>query len=1123
MKAVADTVPDGANMLRIRTFGGLSIKRDGETIETFASRKAEALLVYLACNIRPRPREVLAELLWDDRSQRQAMANLRVVLSSLRKEVGGYAEITRTTASIAADAALRLDVVDLEAAATRLREQDGHFSSDVVEEMVAALAGYEGDFLEGFFIPDASGFEAWASTERERLHRLAQEALQGLGQWHLAQADYAEAIATSSRLLELDPLSEVAHRQLMEALARNGQRSQALAVYEAFVQRLRRELGIEPSGATQELVEAIQDDSLETAIGAVTIAQRTRYRLPASVTPLVGRERELGEIREILARGNSRVVSIVAPGGMGKTRLALEVAHTLAEDFGDGAAFVSLASQYGAVGLVPAVAQALRFDFDRDSGPDAKRQLLDHLRGKELLLVLDNFEHLLDAVSLLSEIVHEAPGVRILVTSRERLRLHVEQVYPLHGFPLRQWNKVTEAQDDPAVQFFLYHARRVRPSFTLNAEHLQPLQEILRLVGGMPLAMILAAGWVSVLSPAQIAGEIGRSLDLLKANERDLPQRHRSMRAVWGVMWQRLSGPEQENFAALSVFRGGFTLEAAREVAGATPRDLLKLVDRSLLTRLEGGRFEVHELLRQFAAERLALSQAEEKTIAEQHSRYYCKFLHQRELDLKGPRYETAIAEIDAEIDNVRLAWKWATTNRRVRLLQQATFTLCHFLDRPLWWAEAGSLCGLATKTLEGVTEPAALRLRALLLAWRGRFAQERDLVEFAARLLEESLSVLENEALAIEDVRPEKAYALMVLGSADKYSESEYGADRERRLQESLALYRELGDEWMAAQVLVQLSVLATDSVDYKRAGQLLQEALAIFQSLDDPRGIADTLRRQAGNAPLQGRFEEAVRLARKYLTFQRSLGDPNHLATGLYHAGITLIWAGEYAEGARLLEQSLPVQKQRGPRMVGFIYGWLGYALCHQGQYKQAIYEIERGLAVAREYKSGPAIIHWYYGQTLLALETYVEAEEQFSKAIRQFRRFDEPNEMGLAFGSLGHVRYQTGDTNQARRYLREALQIAVKVRAFMPLYAALPVASLLLADHGEEERAIELYSLLSRYPPVAKSQWFYDMAGRKLEPVAAALSPDVAASARERGRKRDLWDTAEELLQELKNVDP
>lgn len=326
--------------LQIKTLGGLSIAENGQAMGRFASRKAEALLVYLACTRRSHPREVLADMLWDERTQPQALANLRVVLSGLRKEVGPFISITRSTARINGDAEVWLDVAQLEKAVEALQKGQEPPSTGALEALEDALALYQGDFLAGFFLPEASGFEAWASGERERLHRLALDAMQRLGRTHLGRGDYAAAIAMATRLVQLDPLAEVGHRQLMEALARKGQRAEALAQYETSREILAEELGLEPEAETQALREAIRQGRLGTPDAFALLDAAATPVLPDFlVSPPAAPVHEIPFLarREVLARmeyglqraleEGARPTFVSGEAGMGKTALVQEFAR----------------------------------------------------------------------------------------------------------------------------------------------------------------------------------------------------------------------------------------------------------------------------------------------------------------------------------------------------------------------------------------------------------------------------------------------------------------------------------------------------------------------------------------------------------------------------------------------------------------------------------------------------------------------------------------------------------------------------------------------------------------------------------------------------------------------------
>ena len=400
------------------------------------------------------------------------------------------------------------------------------------------------------------------------------------------------------------------------------------------------------------------------------------HKLPRAATALIGRDEELAEIMGLLSTLHCRLLTLLGPGGIGKTRLAVEVASRMTFHFADGVYFVPLQALLAVEDIVPAVIDALPLQLTDNTDPELL--LLKYLNDRHLLLVLDNFEHLLDGVELISRILNGTDQVQLLITSRERLNLQTEQTWPLRGLD------VPEEIPDPAVlssavRLFDERARRVQPDFLLEA-HWAAVASICQLVDGIPLALELAASWVRALPCETIASEIKRSVDILTSSQRDLPERHQSMRAVFDHSWKLLSEDEHAVFCKLTVFHGGFTVEAAQEVAGASLRTLASLIDKSLLQLDDSGRYAMHELLRQYGDEQLEAAGAGQST-RDAHRRYYAEFVCQRVDDLKGRRQIEAIAEINADFENVRAAWRWAADRQSAEMIEQMIEGLWVYCD----------------------------------------------------------------------------------------------------------------------------------------------------------------------------------------------------------------------------------------------------------------------------------------------------------------------------------------------------------------------------------------------------------------------------------------------------------
>jgi predicted ATPase/class 3 adenylate cyclase len=913
---------------------------------------------------------------------------------------------------------------------------------------------------------------------------------------------------------------------------------------------------------------------------------RLRHNLPAQRTAFVGRETELAELERLIADARSRLVTIVGPGGMGKTRLALELAQRLLQaerlsagvdrtsPFPDGMCFVDLAPLSAADQIIPTLADALDIQLQGDAGDlsGAKNQILSSMRLRRMLLIFDNFEHLLDGVDLLTAILQAAPDVLVLATSRERLQLHEEQVYAIQGLEFPERERPDDTADYTAAQLFLASARRVQTSFELGVDDLTYLARICRLIEGMPLGIELAAGWVDVLSLADIASEIadqvGRGLDFLETEVRDVPQRHRSMRAVIDGSWERLSETEREVFPQLSVFRAGFTRQAAQAVAPtASLRLLARLANKSLLQydRIE-NRYTLHEMLRQYAAEKLATRPEGDADVQMRHSAYYCAALQKWETDLKGPRQFQALAEIKADIENLRTAWRWAIDHGHVAHLDQALDGLCLFYDRPFNLRAGQAACGLVIDLLAG--DGAALsadgsRLLAKALAWQVFFQGRGG--EPNHPLLQQSLDLLNSLALADQDTRREKAFLLRVMGYADDSRFVKDDREHARRLlegslslyralgdrweaahsamilanimaafqahdetrqmyEQSLASFRALGDQWMVAKTLNELGQLARETGDFDWAQRLYEESLALSQAQGN-QGDTTSLVKLWSLAEFQGEVEAAKGYAGQIIALCRETGDQYSLSLGLLSSAQAFTGSGQFTDALEIVEEAkAESQDIQTPIVKTWIASLQTSIYLHVGRYVEARLQAESDLATAPEID-----IPWFPATAQEALGCVMLGEKQHAEAqrllldcgtARRKLRMREPGSLAL----LGLAEYGLGNRITARRYLLEALEIVIESRAFIPLMHLMPIIPVLLADEEQDafkERAVELYALATSRPFVANSRFFEDIAGKSISVAAAALPPDLVEAARERGRALDWWETAEVLLDELRRL--
>ena len=418
-------------------------------------------------------------------------------------------------------------------------------------------------------------------------------------------------------------------------------------------------------------------------------ARAVKHNLPAQSTVFIGRETELADIRKRLTDPACRLLTLVGPGGIGKTRLAIEAAWQQLEHFSDGVFFIPLASIESATFIAPALADALH--LTQTSQQDPFVQVSNYLRTKTVLLVIDNFEHLLDSAQLLSELLDSSRQLKLLVTSRERLHLKDEWLFDVQGLRCPMPDQEEQSTDNlasyEAVQLFVQSAERVQSEFSLNSGDLDHVVHICQLVGGMPLGIELAASWVRALPCEAIAREIEIGLDILSTTLRDVPERHRSIRAVLDHSWAMLSATEQSVFCRLAVFSGSFQREAADAVAGASLSILLELLDKSFLQHVGPDRFAIHELLKQFGKAKLGTKDSLWLQTRIQHCRYFVAYLHER---IKTPNSLQQVEEIEAEFDDIQSAWRFAVEAKQVNEIQVFSVDLwCYFCLRS--WYQAGS------------------------------------------------------------------------------------------------------------------------------------------------------------------------------------------------------------------------------------------------------------------------------------------------------------------------------------------------------------------------------------------------------------------------------------------------
>ena len=951
--------------LKINLLGEVSIQKGKKAVAGLPSRAAEALFVYLACNQRSFTRETLAELLWADRTSTQGLTNLRTILTSLRRELDDYLLISRDALEFNAASEFWIDVNEFEDQLKGMGLPDrGAIPADAVsaEKLRSALDLYRGDFLEGFHLRDGQGFEEWTLLQRERLKRLARDGYRLLSGYYLESGQYAEGSLTASRWQRLDPYDEDACRTQMWMLLRAGQRSDALKCYQTLKEKLQKDLGVAPSPTTTDLFQKFQQTDFPP-----------KTNLPKYSAGFLGRQQELDELANLLISREARLVTIVGPGGIGKTRLAVEAARSFVEQkpgrFLNGVGFVPLATIESPQEIPARIADAIGFSF---KGQDAlQKQLLDHLKDKETLLVLDNLEHLFDesgsGIALIVDMLRGAPNLKILVTSRERVNLYEEVVFDVSGLDVP--NEDNDADEGfSAIALFLQGARRIQRNYRLDKNERQAVARICRLVEGMPLAIELASSWIRNYPSTQIAAHIESDLDFLASPYKDVSAGHRSLRTVFERSWSLLTSDEQIIYTQLTIFRSGFTIEAAKSVvhgnAIGVEIALSSLVDKSLVQRQPDERYDIHPILHQFAAEKLSASGLDLETLSANQALYYLKFLSDLG-DGESPQQRTLIRP---ERDNIRLAWETAAVSGMLNELEQTASVLHGFFSMESWFQEGIDLFGRAIELLIEKKHPGTDGLLCDLLGRKARMHTQIGQLESARIGSQQALSYLEHvddpsrrsralDSLAITSYyggdyqraselaeqslqlsqQTENldgvAFSLNFLGSCAKAQ----GKNDQCRdyFERAVKAYQTNEDEIGAAMVMNNLGNLLQILEDFSGAQQYYLQSSEIFKAQDHIHGAATTLANAGKLAGRLGDYPLAEKLLNESLVLKRKINDQRGEAVALAGLGDVAMLTGKRKEARTYFRPALEIANRVGDTQLTLdILAAIGLLLSSDGR---------------------------------------------------------------------------------------------------------------------------------------------------------------------------------------------
>ena len=1012
-------------------------------------RSIVALLAYLAVNDsgqakRTYTRESLSALLWPDYDQVRAFTNLRHTLWEIQKILGPEWLITnRETIGLQADANVWVDVHQFESSLAEGQSQDE--VSLRIPLLTECVQLYRHHFLAGFTLKRAPTFEEWSLTKANDLRHKQTEALTLLAEDYCLLGDAQSALQYARRLVTVDPLNESAHRLLMQVYSEVGQHNAALKQYQMFEQTLRKELGLDPQPETRALYKQIRKgDIKQFQVGIKREKIAPQNNLPQQLTSFIGREKEQAEIVRLIAR--NRLVTLTGSGGVGKTRLSLQVAAEVLHRFPDGVWFIELAPLTNP-GLIPqSILAALH--LGEQAGKTPLQVLEEQLNNKKLLLILDNCEHLIEASArIVHALLMSAPEIKILTTSREILSVEEELNWRVPSLTLPDPHSLLaldQLTQYESISLFIERALFVQPHFIVSQANASAIVQICSRLDGIPLAIELAAARVKALSVDQIDRRLNDRFRLLTRGSHTVLERHQTLRAAIEWSYNLLDADERKLLSRLSVFMGGWTLEAAEQVCVRNEDEfdvletLSDLIDKSLVimdAAPVAARYHLLETTRQYGQEKLFESD-EGKEFHDRHLRYFVELAERGNHEITGPQQAEVLDLLEAELGNFRAALDWCVTNQFTEAALQMLGALGWAWDMRGYYNEVRSWFEKIRVQGDCASYPEAY---ARLLNHLGRFAVDFDHRPDAGSILEESraiwLSLGNQGERGLADV-------LCFLGMN--------AAGNENDLDKAEAFYRqslELSQK-CANHRIIAGSMLFLAQIEYER-GHIPAAQNLCEQSLKMAQSIGDLLLISLASGTLgywfayeQGNYEKAQPLLDQQLEIHERLQFRFGLAGSLINSGGLYLHRGDYIQAEQLFERSMKVSRDLG--LMGqaslniFLFGLIAL---YRNDYSSATQRFREFFETARVFEEEPSVCRFLMGMSAVAAgtnepercaklfgaaQTVMEAS---SFRMNQFDRAEFDRHLQIARDQLGQATFDT-HSNAGRAMTREqAIELATK----------------------------------------------------------------------------------------------
>ncbi len=831
--------------------------------------------------------------------------------------------------------------------------------------------------------------------------------------------------------------------------------------------------------------------------------------LPAQSSRFVGRKKEIEEIKTLLTIPETRLVTLLGPGGMGKTRLGIEGALQLAPYFEHGVHFVYLAPIKYPEQIVTAIAKVFELQFVEEKEP--KEQIIHYLRKKKLLLVMDNFEHVAEGASLLTDILTEAPEVKIVATSRARLNLLDERVFEVTGMSAPVYEEEVVFEDNEAVELFIQHARRARPDYELIEEDKPGVVRICQLVGGMPLGIQRAAGWVHTLSINEIAEELAEDMDFLESSLQDLPERQRSMRAVFEYSWKLLPEEMREIFKKLSVFRGGFSREAAREVAGAGVRELSILVNQTHLQRTPTGRFMVHELMRQFAADELANEPELEIVVRDRHWNFFSEFLAKYEEPIKGRETRSILKAVYLELDNILSAWDWAVEAERFENMKKAFLHLDFTLKARNMVDVAHSLFKRSLEALEKSNLKMDPRQKKILTWLLGE------------TVLSNGFSVGDHEDQVrceqiIKDIVAEEAISDLGSYFVDYFWRTSLEFKKESMMELldlAETVFRENNQNYELFWTLhAKARCMAWYLEIPEEAGPLFEKSLAFAEEIKS----GFTFIAQGDLAyfwRLRGDYQKAADYSEKAVAYIQQFGDNPWINTIKRGHARNYHHLGDYPQAKKILKELLPSANDIGKHWDNAITLYLLADInILTGNYDTARKQLSESAKLSEDNNKLDLLRYgrFYQGKLAYFEDELSEAEEYLEQSLSISDASDpEPskNQKGRILSLVGEVQRALGKKEIAWKSFKLAVQVNLEVQFLLNLMASLIGLAWWLRDDERLAEAVEVVMIPVKH--IGTSHYDRMLAQELLAELEGKMGKSEFTAAKERGtalRAEDIY---------------